>query len=315
MRSRLARVLWTSTMITICRQVDAIYSLTKLVIPMKRCLAISFILYAACVTVQAKQSGYAQVNGTKIYYQTAGSGPWVVLIHGGLVDRRLWDDQFRQFAKHFSVLRYDLRGYGRSQFPDKEFSHIDDLYALLRSLRIKTASLVGLSVGGNIAMEFALAHPDMTEKLVLVASSLLGSKVPRSAANTAVYETAEKKGMMPAVEMWLENPLFATGRWDPKYVKRIRRMLIDNYKYWGPTPEPIPEVWPTPPTAEKISTIKAPTLIIVGDQDAENIRQIADILSRDIAGSKKVIMNNVSHHLNMEKPTEFNGIVINFLRR
>ena len=287
----------------------------KSAISIKRGLTILFILYAACVTVVARQSGYAEVNGTRLYYQTAGKGPWVVLIHGGLVDRRLWDDQFHQFAKHFSVLRYDLRGYGRSQFPDKEFSHPDDLYALLRYLRIEKASFVGLSVGGNIAMEFALAHPDMTQRLVLVASSLRGSGVPRSAENTAVYETAEKRGMMPAVEMWLQNPLFATGRTDPRYVKRIRRMLIDNYKYWGPTPQPIPEVWPTPPTATRVSTIKAPTLIVVGDKDAENIRQIADILSHEIAGSEKVVIKNVSHHLNMEKPTEFNRVVIDFLRR
>src|ERR1044071_609681 len=116
---------------------DTICLLTKIVILIKRCLAISFILCAVCVIAEAKHSSYAHVNGTKLYYQTAGSGPWVVLIHGGLVDRRLWDDQFRQFAKNFSVLRYDLRGYGRSQFPDKPFSHIDDLYALVRSLKIE----------------------------------------------------------------------------------------------------------------------------------------------------------------------------------
>ena len=223
---------------------------------MKFGLAALFVLFAMCVSVQANHTGYAQVNGTKLYYETAGKGPWVVLIHGGLVDSRLWDDQFYRFAKHFSVLRYDLRGYGKSQFPTSEFSHVDDLYALVQLLKIKKASLVGLSVGGNIAMEFALAHPEMTEKLVLVASSLRGSKVPRSAENTAVYDTAEKKGMMPAVEMWLDNPLFATGRGNQKYVSRIRQMLIDNYKYWGPTPKPIPEVWPTPATAERVSTIK-----------------------------------------------------------
>jgi pimeloyl-ACP methyl ester carboxylesterase len=91
-------------------------------------------------------------------------------------------------------------------------------------------------------------------------------------------------------------------------------MLIDNYKYWGPTPVPIPEVWPTPPTAERISAVKTPTLIIIGDKDAENVLQIADILARDIPGAKKVVMANVSHHLNMEKPKEFNEIVLRFLR-
>lgn len=232
------------------------------------------VLLASCMAAPAKQSGYAEVNGTRLYYEMAGKGPAVVLIHGGLVDRRLWDDQFEAFAMHFTVVRYDLRGFGRSQFPDKEFSHIDDLYGLLRFLKIDRASLVGLSLGGNIAMEFALAHPEMTDRLVLVASALRGSNVPRSAANTAVYDTADKKGMTPAVEMWLENPLFATGRSNPKYVKRMRQMLIDNYRYWGPTPVPIPEAWPKTPTAERVSTIKAPTLIVVGDKDAENIRTI-----------------------------------------
>ena len=92
-------------------------------------------------------------------------------------------------------------------------------------------------------------------------------------------------------------------------------MLTDNFRTWGPTPAPIVWTWPTRPVIEKLQAIKAPTLVIVGDMDFSNITAIADILAAKIPGAKKAVMTNVSHHLNMEKPQEFNQLVLSFLRR
>ena len=264
---------------------------------------------------KSKVTGAAQVNGTTLYYEMAGKGRRVVLIHGGLADSRLWDDQFDELAKHFRVIRYDLRGFGKSAFSMGPYSHIEDLYALLKFLKIKKASLVGLSLGGVIATDFALEHPEMVDALILASSGLRGHPSARNEKSVAVQKAAEEQGMEKAIEMWLDHPFFATGKKNPAYVQRMRRMLAENFRYWGPTPSPIMVTWPTRPSIERLSEIKAPTLIIVGEQDAPNIRAIADTLEARIEGAKKVVIPGVSHHLNMEKPKEFNETVLDFFQQ
>src|SRR4030095_8156327 len=108
---------------------------------------------------------------------------------GGLSDSRVWDEQFKEFAKSYRVIRYDLRGFGRSAYPTTPFSHVEDLYALLKFLKVERASFAGLSLGGMIAMDFALEHPEMVERLVLTSSGLRGSKAPRNEKARAVYKT------------------------------------------------------------------------------------------------------------------------------
>jgi pimeloyl-ACP methyl ester carboxylesterase len=103
-------------------------------------------------------SGYAEVNGTRLYYETAGAGHPLVLIHGYTLDSRMWDDQFETLSKKYRVLRYDLRGFGKSAYPspDKSYCHTEDLRALLDYLKISKAYVMGLSMGGGIAVEFTL---------------------------------------------------------------------------------------------------------------------------------------------------------------
>lgn len=264
--------------------------------------------------LKSKVAGMAEVNGTKLYYEMSGKGQAVVLIHGGLVDSRMWDEQFNEFARRYRVIRYDLRGYGKSAFSMGPYSHIDDLYALLKFLKVNRAYLAGLSLGSIIAVDFTLEHPEMVDALVLTSSGLRGHPSARNEKATAIYKVGEEQGMNKAIEMWLDHPFFATGKNSPGYTRRMKRMLADNFRYWGPTPTPILLTWPPRPSIERLSEIKAPALIVVGEQDAQNIMAIADTLEAKIAGAKRVSIPGVSHHLNMEKPKEFNKIVLDFLR-
>src|SRR5437879_810334 len=119
-----------------------------------RCPILLLALLAGMLTsgaMVAGQVGIAEVNGTKLYYEMAGSGRVIVLLHGGAVDRRAWDDQFTEFAAKYKVIRYDLRGAGKSASPDKPFSNSEDLYQLLRFLKVDKAYLIGISRGGGIA--------------------------------------------------------------------------------------------------------------------------------------------------------------------
>lgn len=261
-------------------------------------------------------SGLAEVNGTRLFYEVAGKGRVLVLVHGGLVDSRLWGDQFEEFAKHYRVIRYDLRGFGRSAFPTEPFSHIDDLYALLKFLKVERCSLIGLSLGSMIASDFALEHPEMVERLVLTSPGLRSSNAPRNEKARAVYKLAESEGRDKAIDAWMQNDFFATGKLNnPTYEERMRAMLRDNYKIWGPTPMTIIWNWPKQMTADRLGEIRAPTLIVIGDKDAPSISVNASVYESKIPGARKVVITGVSHHLVMEKPKEYNRLVLDFLKR
>ncbi len=115
-------------------------------------------------------TGFAEVNETRLYYELMGEGQPIVLIHGGAVDRRMWDDQFQAFAEHYRVIRYDLRGSGKSEIPKKQFSNMEDLLHLLRFLNVDKAYLLGLSRGGGVAADFTLEHPEMVDALILASN-------------------------------------------------------------------------------------------------------------------------------------------------
>ena len=267
-----------------------------------------------CASGAGPRTGFADVNGTRLAYEVRGEGDPVVLIHGGLVDSRMWDDQVEPFAQSHRVIRYDLRGFGKSAFSTGPFSHVEDLKALLDDLHVERASLVGVSVGGNTALDFALEHPERVADLVLVNSSLRGYKAQPLAESVAVNRAAAEQGMETAIELWLRHPLFASGRDNPEFERRMRQMLADNWRFWGPE-NSITVTWPSPPTLERLSAVAAPTLIVVGDRDAPHILGMADSLATRIPGARRVFIQGASHHPNMERPAEFNRIVLEFLSR
>src|SRR5579872_3466169 len=120
-------------------------------------------------------TGFAEVNSTKLFYEVAGEGHPLVLIHGGLVDHHLWDEQFSAFAQHYKVIRYDMRGFGDSgliKVGDAPYSMRDDLHALLQHLGIEKTYIMGLSMGGGMAIDFTLAYPEMVDALIPVAAGV-----------------------------------------------------------------------------------------------------------------------------------------------
>ncbi len=157
------------------------------------------------------ETGFAEVNGVKLYYEVAGEGHPLVLIHGGLVDRRLWDDQFDVFAQHYRVIRYDIRGFGNSDVPAGPYSNYEDLYGLLKFLGVEKAYVMGLSMGGGIAIDFTLAHPEMVAALIPVAAGVSGFQSSEASRQKwAEIEKATERGdIAQAVE--LENRMWTDG--------------------------------------------------------------------------------------------------------
>jgi pimeloyl-ACP methyl ester carboxylesterase len=233
--------------------------------------------------------GFAEVNGTRLWYQTAGRGPAVVLIHGGLVDSRQWDDQITPLARSFHVVRYDLRGYGKSDAPSAPFSPIEDLRALLDFLSIDRATLVGLSLGGMVAADFALEYPKRVERLVLVGSGLRGDPQPADEKSLNAYQVGGREGAEKYFEAFLQADLLAGVRDRPAARERMHRMMVDNFKalkYLAPGRTQ----YPATPTIERLGDIHAPTLVLVGSLDGRNLQQIADTLAAKIPGARKVVI-------------------------
>lgn len=115
-------------------------------------------VFLSSVNAQTLKTGFANIEGRKVYYEVKGEGPVVVLIHGFSLDTRMWDDQFDVLAKNYHVVRYDVSGYGRSSIPDRKISAVGELNELLRILDIQKATIVGMSMGGAIAINFTLEY-------------------------------------------------------------------------------------------------------------------------------------------------------------
>jgi len=272
-------------------------------------LCIASIAYGGEIT-----SGMAEVNGTKLYYEEQGNGDPLVFIHGGVIASAEWDAQFTAFAEHYRVIHYDVRGHGKSETRRLPYSNSEDLYQLLRLLKVTKASVIGGSLGGGIAVDFALEHPDMVEALVLVGAVVSGwqwspafTQRGMSIALSTVDEGPEK-----GADLWLADPHLIPAPDNPAVRQRFRQLFIENYHgflaplYLARTPKP--------PALNRLSQLHTPTLILLGQLDVPEVFAVADVLTTKVSNVKKAIVPNVGHLPQMEKPEEFNRIVLDFLR-
>jgi pimeloyl-ACP methyl ester carboxylesterase len=256
-----------------------------------------------------KQHGFAEVNGTRLYYEVAGSGHPLVLIHGITLDTRMWDDQFDAFTRHYQVVRYDVRGFGKSALPTGEsYAHADDLRALMEHLGIMRAHILGLSMGGRIAIDFALAYPEATDTLIPVDASVSGYA---RAAALSYSSTAKEAGVQAARELWLKDPLFKPALEKPDVASRLAQIVSDysGWHWFNDDPVRVTD----PPAIQQLDKVCAPTLIIVGERDIPRVHTVADILQKHIPNARKVVLPGVGHMSNMEDPDRFNEIVLSFL--
>ena len=265
------------------------------------------------------KSGFTQVEGGKLYYEVNGSGPPLVLIHAGFLDSRMWDEQFQLFAQKFRVIRYDVRGYGKSDQPLSIFSDYKDLRSLLDHLNVKSTRIVGVSNGGRIALDFAVEHPEMVNSLVLVGTGVKGREVSSPEEEKAWDEFDGQ--MKPQEEAVKENRLAEAAEMDvnawastqtPSSLKRILEIAMDNSHTQKENPGKL-QASPQPFAYTRLSEIRVPTLVMIGDRDVRGMRYISDDVHSKIKGSKKLVIPEADHIVNMPKPDEFNGAVLEFL--
>ena len=259
------------------------------------------------------QGVFAEVNGTRLFYDVKGRGEPLVLISGGSLDMRLWDDQFEVLAENRQVIRYDPRGIGRSDVPEGPFSHYQDLYALLQFLGIQETDVLGFSFGGGVAIDFALTYPEVVRKLILIAPGLSSWKDEIAPTLSELSKVAEGEGAAKAIELILADPSMPTeGQEEAR--QKMSQMLSENTQLFDSNFAYVRLMEPgDPPANERLVEIGAPTLLVVGERDHAAIHENVDMLQQGIRGAKKVLIMGAGHMINLEKPNELNRVVLDFL--
>lgn len=260
---------------------------------------------------------FANINGVRMHYDIQGEGQALVLIHAGIANLTMWEAQMPVFTSHFRVVRHDVRGFGETPDPAGKYTDYDDLKALLDLLGVKRAHILGISNGGRIAMEFALTFPVMVDKLVLVAPGLPGYR-PQDKFDkemSARYDDAIKAGDKTLAaelnaQIWVDGPGRIPEQVDPVFRKKALNLIRHTIDLGiGEGEGDIAR----PPAAGQLTEIKFPMLLILGDEDLKSMHDIADQIEKGIPNLKRVDMPGTAHLPPMEKPEEFNRIVLDFL--
>jgi 3-oxoadipate enol-lactonase len=271
----------------------------------------------------AHTSGYAAVPSGRLYYETAGDGQPLVLIHAGVADAGMWDEQVEDFARRYRVIRYDVRGFGRSESEPVAFSERDDLLALLDRLGVERAIVLGLSRGGTLAVDFTLEHPERVAAVIAAAAGLSGYQHPPEQARpveteafTAMDEAYERGDDARLVELelqvWVDGPGQPAGRAPQAVRERVQAMEERNVALSRRGAEPQPQPL-APPAVGRLAEIRVPALVVYGDLDTTAILAIAERLATGIPGARRVVFEGAAHMLNMEQPERFNRTVLEFL--
>ena len=252
---------------------------------------------------------WATLNDTRLYYEEAGAGAPVLLLHGFSFDTRLWDETFAALAPHYHVIRYDLRGFGQSAWPTGPYSHVEDACALLTHLGFDAAHVVGLSLGGSIAIDLAITHPERVRSLTVVDGILSGFVWTKDWK--PVNATARTVGLAEAKTLWLEDELFQPALAVPAAAARVRQMVADYSGWHWVNRDPARAI--DPPALQRLETLAAPTLVFIGQHDAPDFHRIADALEHHVPRAMKIYMEGVGHVPPLEAPERFNERLLSFL--
>lgn len=260
----------------------------------------------------ADSESFVEVENGRISFKECGHGATtLVLVHDGLADSSVWDGVWPAFCNDFHTIRYDRRGYGKSPAPTTWYYETDDLATLLHHLKVARAVLVGSSHGGELSIDFTLAHREMVQQLVLVGPVVSGMPytdhfLDRGIENSKPFE---KHDVQTGLENWANDKyVLAPGHDAAK--KRLLEILSRNPQdmthqdYARPTRAALP----------RLGEIRVPTLILTGDADIPDVHAHAGAIEAGIPGARRVVLKEVGHLMYLEKPDEFTRAVLRFVK-
>ena len=249
------------------------------------------------------KASFIPVNAGRLYHKRDGHGQPLVLLHSGGLHCGEWDDQFTVFCMSYLVVRYDRRGYGRSQMPKQAFSHVQDLHTVLTGLHLVKPALLGFSAGGGIALDFVLTYPDMVSALILVGPSLSGYRgsQARQQELQPLWHAMNHGTIDDVVEEWMKDPAIAPAPENFTARQRMRDLIRDNAQWLLRHPSfslPL-----EPPALDRLTTVTVPTLVIAGERDASDNVDIVRIIADAIPGAESVSIARAGHHVNLGSGT------------
>ena len=252
-----------------------------------------------------------QTNSINLYYEIHGEGQPLVFIHGLGLSTRDWESQIPGFSKSYKVVAFDLRGHGQSDKPAGPYTmsqYSDDLAGLLRALNIPSAHIVGISLGGGIAFQFAIDHPNQVKTMTIVNSApTLGNPAevkPEIERRVGIVQQMGMRAMGQALAPALfPKPEHAAlremfiARWaenDPRAYIEATRSMLD----WNVTAQ--------------LGKIKSPSLIIAADQDYSPVA-VKEAYIKLMPNAQLVVIPDSRHAVPIEHPAEFNAALAKFL--
>lgn len=250
------------------------------------------------------------VPGGKISFEVGGRGRPIVLLHEGIADRRMWNREFPLLARDHRVVRYDLRGYGGSRPATSKYSSVHDLVTLLDHLGMTAPLIVGPSMGGRIALDLTLAHPDRVGALLLIAPGYSGMDYDQVPGGKATFERDETLSKA-AADAWAAGKLEeATEHLRQLWASSLtgggldlfRAMVRENAKEVFEDRSAQYDTREGEPAALRLKEIRAPTRILVGDRDNPAMPHCANFLARGIAGAQVKLVPGADHLLNLSTP-------------
>lgn len=267
------------------------------------------------------QSGYADVNGGRLYYEVAGEGAPLVLSHAGFVDSGMWDKQWDAFSRYYRTIRYDMRGFGRSDVVNGSVNRRDDLAKLLDHLDVDTAYLLGCSLSGEVIIDFALEQPERVRALIAVSAvpggfEMRGEPPPHLLDMIAAAQQGDlERASDLQIRIWVDGMFRQPGDVDVtvrEHAAAMNKIALRNGT-WAADTQPLNPL--DPPAVTRLKEIHVPLLVIDGALDHPEILRAANVMVNGIDGAQKVVIENAAHVPNMEQAERFNAEVLNFLNR
>ncbi len=263
------------------------------------------------------ETGFATIQNGKIYFEVAGTGKPLLLLHSGIADHRMWAGQRGEFSRHFQVIMPDFRGYGKSSAPDGPFRHYEDIHALISHLGFTSVNIAGCSLGGKVAIEMAIAYPETVSRLILIAPGMPGYEYrdKETLAKDAVLDGLIASGKQEEVadmlvDIWVIGLKRHREIVDSAARTLVREMILDNY---ASVTDKYPETSPRFDLMSRLAEIRVPTLVMIGDSDLPDMQAISQLVGDKVRGAKRLLIPGAAHLPNLENPTLFNQSVIDFL--
>ncbi|OYD07293.1 2-succinyl-6-hydroxy-2,4-cyclohexadiene-1-carboxylate synthase [Paludifilum halophilum] len=265
-----------------------------------------------------------RVNGLRYHLKVSGEGTPLLLLHGFTGSASDWEPFVQQWKADYRIIRVDLIGHGQTEAPEDHRRYgvepaAADLAAILDALHIRRAHLLGYSMGGRLALSFALLHPDRVRSLILESSSPgladEAAREERMHSDAALADRIEKEGVESFVAGWEEIPLFATQKRLPESIRlRIREQRLRNRpkglagSLRGMGTGTQPSWW------SRLDQLNRPVLLIVGEWD-EKFRKIAEEMKKRLLRAETVIVPKAGHTVHVEHPESFGIIVVDFMKQ